>query len=164
MNMSISYDELKKSPLGKDTATQDEIAVWFDIQNLNCAKGIKCLMNSIERNYCTKDDYYAQLNSANSSLNSVFKTLWLNMTQEQPSTIILKNMFIFMFKTYAFNKNDVEQLLKFAKRKIDSIKRKRKKIVMHSSSNAYNSSIRRLDNLFEVYAEMHDRLSNININ
>ena len=54
----MAYDELKMSPLGKNMASPEEVAIWLDIQKLNDAKSIKHLMDVIERNYHTKTDWH----------------------------------------------------------------------------------------------------------
>ena len=166
MNMHMTYDDLKRSPLGKGCASPEEIAIWLDMQKFSDSNGIKSLMNVIERNYCTKADWN-DLNLSSRShgtlTGSMFKPLWVQAFEERPSSIILRNLFVFMFKTSSLSEKDINQLTKFSKKKIDSIKSKRKKIAC-KTLNAYHNSIfisgaiSRLDKLFEVYAEMYDRL------
>lgn len=167
MSASMTYNDLKASPLGKGCASPEEIAIWLDMQKFSDSNGIKSLMNVIERNYCTKADWN-DLNlssrSHGASTGSMFKPLWVQAFEERPSSIILRNLFVFMFKTSSLSEKDIDQLTKFFKKKIDSIKSKRKKIACkimnkcHFLPSSNNYSITRLDKLFEVYAEMHDRL------
>ena len=166
MKTTMTYSELKASPLGEDSLSPEEVAVWLDMRGLSCCKGIKILMNIIERNYCTKTDW----NDLNLSSHghgaltgSIFKPLWVQAFEERPSSIMLRNLFVFMFKTSSLSEKDINQLTKFSKKKIDSIKSKRKKIACKTLSVYHNSifnsgAISRLDKLFEVYAEMYDRL------
>ena len=166
MNISITYNDLKASPLGKSCASPEEIAIWLDMQKFSDSNGIKSLMNIIERNYCTKTDWKDLCLSSHShgaSTSSIFKSLWVQAFEERPSSIMLRNLFVFMFKTSSLNENDIKQLIKFSKQKVDAIKRKRKKIVCIRIKKYYNpmfdnGAIFRLDKLFEVYAEMYDRL------
>jgi len=167
MSASMTYNDLKASPLGKSCASPEEIAIWLDMQKFSDSNGIKSLMNAIERNYCTKEDWN-DLNlssrSHGASTGSMFKPLWVQAFEERPSSIILRNLFVFMFKTSSLSEKDINQLTKFSKKKIDSIKSKRKKIAYKIINNCHflpssnNYSITRLDKLFEVYAEMHDKL------
>ena len=152
------YSELMKSPLGKRNASPEEIAVWFDLHEMNNAKCIKRLMNAIERNYHTKIDWFYG-NAASTSIT--FASLLANMHEERPSSVILRNLFTFMFKTAELNERDVSQLIKFSKKKVDLLKSLRKKILararsLHCIMNMGEMS--RLEDLFEVYGEMNDRL------
>ena len=156
------YSELKSSPLGKHNASPEEIAVWFDLHEMNNAKCIKQLMNAIERNYHTKIDWFYD-DVASTSIT--FASLLANMHKERPSSIILRNIFIFMFKTIEMKEKDVDQLIKFSKNKIDSLFSKRKKIINHAKTGCIMNAgaLSQIEDLLEVYGEMNDRLCKLKI-
>ena len=159
----MMYNEIKNSPLGKWNASPEEIAVWFDLYEMNNAKSIKKLMNSVERNYHTKLDWSGIRST--SAGNALFSALFQRAFEERPSSVILRNIFTFMFKTTTLKEKDVDQLIEFSKNKADTLKRKREKMLNHcrncSVSNIMdNGAMSRLEDLFEVYSEMNERLCN----
>lgn len=164
----MTYNELKQSPLGKQSTNPEEIAVWFDLHGMNNAKHIKKMMNAVERNYHTNIDWYY----VGQNVNNKFAALFQRAFEERPSSVILRNLFIFMFKTIEMKEKDIDQLIKFSKKKIDALKSKRKKILkrngnlhcistMSSSHLTLSTAVSRLEDLLEVYGEMNDRLCSL---
>ena len=165
----MTYSELKQSPLGKQSTSPEEIAVWFDLHGMNNAKHIKMMMNVVERNYHTSIDWY---HVGTQNVSNKFAGVFHRAFEERPSSVILRNLFIFMFKTIEMKEKDIDQLIKFSKKKIDALKSKRKKILkrngnlhcistMSSSRLTSSTAVSRLEDLLEVYGEINDRLCSL---
>ena len=135
------FETLKMSPLGKSLETSpEESAMWLDMNMMSSARGVKKVLNAVEKNVGKFPDYFYALNP-------------VDMIQDfmRPSQLILKHVFEAVFKAGLLDNKleDLEKLLEHAVKKRDLCKKKSKENIFFQC-HLY---------MFEVYAELVMRLS-----
>lgn len=162
-HMKMTYDELKLSPLGKQDAVPEEVAIWLGMRSLCSASGMMNIFKLIEQNYQAGIVDFFDYDYS----KKPFRKLSVDMSAGYASSIILKNLFAALFVCKCIGKKDFKRLLKFANAKIESIRKKLKAsytVEWHIATNLWHDHLDKnskiLENLLEVYAELAERLQN----
>lgn len=157
------YEKLKSSPVSKHDASPEEVAIWLDVEGLNNVKSIIKIFNEIEAHYHMRSDMTAEsarnwLNfmriAQNSAYGASIALPTISPSSVPPigqfySDVILKNLFTLMFTSSAIDDVVLDsKLLDYARKTMNKHK-------MHEIKFSFN---RKNADLFEVFAELYDRI------
>lgn len=152
----MTFDELKSSVLSSKSTSPEEVALWLDLHGLMDYKGIVSMLNAIQRFYHTAKDMHFGIVA--------------NWNLLYASDIMLKNLFIVMFKLNALHNDDAKKLLKYADKQFKKLNAKCKKL-KHEEVTANRAhkivpcgvidNFKRLSDLSDVFEELADRLRSL---
>ena len=162
--MKSLFDTLKESPLANNDASIEEIAIWLDLNGFSTAKKIYEILNAIDDNRLTFNDYVHR--------SIFFLSPGTGKLQYKPiaklhSDNILSNLFKAIVHANALcSIVEVKLLLKLVEKgKCNCKKKLMKHHTMASNSKKWkynvivdDNALKATQDMFEAYGELQDAL------
>lgn len=154
----MAWSDIAASPLAYESTVPEQAAMWLDLHGLSDAQGVKKLLKLVSIIVGTSDDWRINFNSSNGTQCKQYPKFFLPKIEGPISSIVLKNLFIVLFKLKAICKRDeVKKLLKHAEAEV----RRLKSWCQHCLKCNNMPEFKRRFGMLDAYEELVERLHDL---